>query len=213
MAGSDDDDGFSDEDLDALTAHDFYQLQENAIRSTQAATEAAKATAAISKSFSKPVEQSVDQASSDYGDIDDDLILNEDLLDEQDEGFVEQPAPAATYINQAVPGENTQREQWRQTRYATDRANQAPATNHHWKSFGQRPNLGIPSKQEASPRVQVEPDQDVVMLDSSPPKGDPPALVALQAKFLEVGKSVYLSFRYSLTLFSFYVKKKLYSKQ
>ena len=182
MAGSDDDDGFSDEDLDALTAHDFYQLQENAVRFTQAATQAAKAAVVVPRSPEKPI----DAASSDYGEIDDDLILNDDLLDDQKEESVEQPAPVASYVNQNLPGESTQREQWRKNRYA---ANQAPAANPRWDSLGPHPDPGISSKQIEShrPHAQVKIDQDVVMLDSSPQKGDSPDVVALQAKIAEVG--------------------------
>ena len=204
MAGSDDD-GFSDDDLDALTAHDFYQLQENAIRSTQAAAKAVESSAAIPHSFAKPV----DQPSSDYGEIDDDLILNEDLLDDQNEGFVEPPPPATNYVNRAVPGESTQREQWRQNRYSM---NQAPAPSQRWNSFGQRPDPGIPSKQMDSRRVHVKDDQDIIMLDSSP-KGDSPDLAMLQAKITEVGNRR-LFFRCSLLMrVSFCARKTLFSKQ
>ena len=184
MAGSDDDDGFSDEDLDALTAHDFYQLQENAIRPTQAATQAARAATAVPASFDKPT----DEASSDYGEIDDDLMLGDDLLDDQNEESIVQPAPVASYVNPTLPGESTQREQWRQNRYA---ANQVPAAKAHRDSFGPRPDLGFSSKQVESrkPQAQAKTDQDVIILDSSPQKGDSPDVAALQAKIAEVSGS------------------------
>ena len=179
MAGSDEDDGFSDEDLDALTAHDFYQLQENAIRSTQAATQAAKAVAAAPK----PFEELKDESSSCYGEIDDGLILIDD--DDQNEESVEQPAPVASYGNQNLPGESTQREQWRQNRYA---ANHTPAANVRWDNYGPQVDLGISSKQTEPhvPQMQAKVDQDVIMLDSSPQKGESPDVAALQAKIAEV---------------------------
>ena len=128
------DDGYSDDDLDALPENAFHELQENAVRSTPHPLPRAQLpipgnslrpghngfganfgpfypTAALNKPSGQP---GPPQASSDYGDFDDEMLDGE-IFD-----AAEQPALAAKYEQKAIEdkaGESTQREQWRQQRY------------------------------------------------------------------------------------------------
>ena len=128
------DDGYSDEDLDALPAHAFHDLQENAIRSTQNPVSEAHLptldqlrgarTFDAARFARAPVNGAPNtsagrhapaQPSSDYGDFDDEMLDGE-IID-----AASQPALAARFENKAMekkPGESTQREQWRQQRYS-----------------------------------------------------------------------------------------------
>lgn len=139
MQEVDEGDGYSDDDLDALPADAFQELQQNAIRSTQqpryedhhipslglaqgfSEAEDPKrgfGNLAVSGNafYKAPAPPSSHQASSDYGDFDDEMLDGEIfdaaeepvILKERIGGFVARP-----------PGPSTQREQWRQQRYAT----------------------------------------------------------------------------------------------
>ena len=130
MDGIEEDDGYSDDDLDALPAQAFHELQEDAIRSTQQP-----------RNFYEPigprVKQSVSAApysnlggfdrlsldngsgtqnllSSDYGDIDDEMLDGE-IFD----AAAEEPNLLQSHVNAQQPiAESTQREAWRHQRYA-----------------------------------------------------------------------------------------------
>ena len=128
------DDGYSDDDLDGLPVHAFHELQENAVRSTQNPVSRAQLPAVDQSSRpgraepvggvgQHPVGHALDRSSgqrapppsSDYGDFDD------EMLDGEIFNAAEQPALAAEYEHKGVKGyvgESTQREQWRQQRYA-----------------------------------------------------------------------------------------------
>ena len=128
------DEGYSDDDLDALPDHTFHELQEKAFSSTQQPTArpqlpalrqpprhdapaladglgrlavaGASAHAGNSHDFQPP--------SSDYGDFDDEMLDGE-IFD-----AAELPNLAARYDTRAIDervGESTQREHWRQQRY------------------------------------------------------------------------------------------------
>lgn len=130
--------GFSDDDLDALPDGAFQELQEHAIISTQ---QAARERRTLIPSASRPpnkipalVAQSLgrlsvtknvpvspsqggdfpNQPSSDYGDLDD------DMLDGEIYDAAEEPGVNAIQVSRAASlpyGEPTQREQWRNHTY------------------------------------------------------------------------------------------------
>lgn len=137
MQEVDEGDGYSDDDLDALPADAFQELQQNAIRSTQ--QQGHKDQLRPPPGFAQGLSESEDprrgfgnlavsgnafykapapapshQASSDYGDFDDEMLDGEIfdaaeepvILKERTGGFVARPT-----------GVSTQREQWRQQRY------------------------------------------------------------------------------------------------
>ena len=128
------DDGYSDEDLDALPDHAFHDLQENAIRSTQHPVSEAHLPTLdqlrgarnfdATRFAQLPIggvsnasagRRAPAQPSSDYGDFDDEMLDGE-IID-----AASQPALAAKFENKAVErqaGESSQREQWRQQRYS-----------------------------------------------------------------------------------------------
>ena len=137
MQEVDDGDGYSDDDLDALPADAFQELQQNAIRSTQHLRQGEQlaphpgyeqgvlksddskrgfANLAVSGNafYKAPAPAPSHQASSDYGDFDDEMLDGEIfdaaeqpiILNERIGAFVSRP-----------PGVSTQREQWRQQRY------------------------------------------------------------------------------------------------
>ena len=128
------DDGYSDDDLDALPDHAFHELQEKAFRSTQqpiarpqlpasrqpprqdhpglaggfarVSVAGASNHAGNSHNFQTP--------SSEYGDFDDEMLDGE-IFD-----AAEHPDLAARYdtgVAVGGAGETTQREHWRQQRY------------------------------------------------------------------------------------------------
>lgn len=138
MPEVDEGDDYSDDDLDALPAAAFQELQQNAIRSTQQ-LEHNEQPALPSRSFqglsepevlrkgfgnlalganalykAPPAQIHPQQASSDYGDFDDEMLDGEIfdaaeeplILKERIAGFTARPL-----------GENTQREQWQRQHF------------------------------------------------------------------------------------------------
>ncbi|KAL9615457.1 MAG: hypothetical protein Q9167_000135 [Letrouitia subvulpina] len=137
----DDDDGYSDDDLDAIPHDELSELQNYAIRSTQqkalqnrfaaptnnvvhgssrllsvAANSTSKRTGAIQDYGNQP--------SSDYGDFDEEMQDGEifDAAEEPGTNAIKESRAAALPV-----GEVTQREQWRQQRYAGPQYQQAQA--------------------------------------------------------------------------------------
>ncbi len=131
------DDGYSDDDLDALPAETFHELQETAIRSTQNPRGHGKASV---QSKHRPLTKSPadltreigglsfeglasqqgratphpEPPSSDYGDF------NDEMLDGEIYDAAEQPAVPVSRSNPSlgkVAGDSTQREEWRQQRF------------------------------------------------------------------------------------------------
>ena len=141
-------DGYSDDDLDALPSDTFLQLQQDAIRSTQqpegenqhklptltrsphAARENVEAGfILVSPSNARHTYQhhghpKVETPSSDYGDFDDELLDGE-IFDAGEQPTVV-PARDGNFMAEPI-GELTQREQWRQQRYAAPSAVKHPA--------------------------------------------------------------------------------------
>ena len=131
-------DPYSDDDLDALPDSAFDELQENAFRSTQPALQHASSRLPAFKSPHRPSNATLaggfgrlsvvgdtlpgrqhdgaQQASSDYGDLDDEMLDGEiyEANGQQTLSTTLQPSP---YKNRH-PGESSQREAWRQQRYS-----------------------------------------------------------------------------------------------
>lgn len=137
---ADEDDDYSDDDLDALPAHTFHELQCDAIQSTQQPSLSAQVqlptinqpvglTSGLGRlSVDGPASHASNQSafqapSSDYGDFD------EDMLDGEIFDAAEEPALAARYNAGArgkEPGDFSQREQWRLQRYGVNQRDPGP---------------------------------------------------------------------------------------
>ena len=133
MAGSDEEDGYSDDDLDALPPNDFLELQQLAIQSTQKQRANGKlelpnqhgrsAHVPISARDSvNPQKTFPQEPSSDYGNIDDE-ILDGDILEVNNE---RRPQPFSDGQTTSAFREATQRESWRQQRYGAPNRLQQP---------------------------------------------------------------------------------------
>lgn len=128
MADTDEDDGFSDDDLDALPSDTFLELQQDAIRSTQQPNSHAQGgnhrpgLRGVAEDFEhvKIRNQNATehdypvQPSSDYGDLDEDMLDGEILDAGAQSAVIGQQGNA---VAPKVVGGNPQREQWRQQRY------------------------------------------------------------------------------------------------
>lgn len=126
MQELDEEDGYSDDDLDALPVHALQELQQNAIRSTQKAGEHGNASYSTRGSIPRPTGLAVGlgkypnntdnythQPSSDYGDFDDGM-LDEEMLDGEIIDAAEQ-SMAISALGRA--GERMHKEQCRQERF------------------------------------------------------------------------------------------------
>lgn len=135
MQELDEEDVYSDDDLDALPAHALHELQENAIRSTQRASESGNASYSTRNPVPRPTGLAVGlgkypsntdnyshQPSSDYGDFDDGM-LDEEMLDGEIIDAAEQPMAIAA-LGRA--GERMHREQCRQERFCAPPSLQRP---------------------------------------------------------------------------------------
>lgn len=131
MDGIDEDDGYSDDDLDDLPVQDFHELQQDAIRTTQQprplrqiqspyANRGKTITSRLGglDKLSTPSNGGVNsfsgQPSSDYGDFDEEMLEGQ-IFDAGEEPSILQDA---SHTLKPV-GESTQREQWRQQRYGS----------------------------------------------------------------------------------------------
>lgn len=118
MAAVNSDDGYSDDDLDALPADEFLKLQDLAISTQQnqhfprlptlKGTGIGNLPGLNNKSKYSQAQQYLDHASSDYGDLDDE-ILDIGLLNDSRSTLVGLPRHDALY--QGI-GESQQQEQW-----------------------------------------------------------------------------------------------------
>ena len=138
MAEIEEDEGYSDDDLDALPIHTFQELQQDAIRSTQQPLASQhfqlppkKQPAVINGGLGGFDRLSLGQygtgtqqlPSSDYGDFDDEMLDGE-IFDTA----AEQPSLLGNHTNDHHPaGENTQKEAWRHQVYADS----SPKTARH----------------------------------------------------------------------------------
>lgn len=128
MDGIEEDDGYSDDDLDALPVHAFQELQQDAIRSTQQPRAFQQPQLPLAK---QPVPAAINGnlggfdrlsldnygtqqlPSSDYGDFDDEMLDGE-IFD----AAAEQPSLLQSHVNAPPVGESTQTEVWRHQLYA-----------------------------------------------------------------------------------------------
>ena len=124
-------DGYSDDDLDDLPSNTLQQLQQDAIRSTQKAAALDRPHLPANthseglvggNEFAKLPQASYSHQvnphgpSSDYGDFEDDEMLDGEVYD-----AAQDPPAAITQGNPyrgQVMGESTQRETWRQERFS-----------------------------------------------------------------------------------------------
>ena len=166
------DDGYSDDDLDALPDHAFHELQEKAFRSTQQPIARPQLPALRQPSRQDPpglaggfgrlsVAGASNHAgnthnfqipSSDYGDFDDEMLDGE-IFD-----AAEHPKLAARYDTRAVEekaGQTTQREHWRQQRYGLPPLDLRTPEQH----IGQQPAAHISRPDVAIPRTKYNDSQ------------------------------------------------------
>ena len=151
---ADEDDDYSDDDLDALPDNAFHDLQQHAISTQKPSLSAqvqlptvqhsvglasglgrlsVKGSATVARS------QAIQTPSSDYGDFD------EDMLDGEIFDAAEEPTLAARYeanTHGKEPGEFSQREQWRLQRYGAHQRNPKPAEKQQF--VGRQGAIGVP---------------------------------------------------------------------
>ncbi|KAL8964554.1 MAG: hypothetical protein Q9183_004375, partial [Haloplaca sp. 2 TL-2023] len=170
----DEDDGYSDDDLDALPHDTFHQLQQDAFISTKQTSRPnnglgnpnSRLQAKVSGAIAGGVERqsvagnypSFDQEfpqhpSSDYGDLDDEMLDGE-IYDAAVESRID---PIQASRAAGLPyGESTQREQWRQQRYGV------PVTSFRAESPG------------VSTKPQMKNGTNGFTVESGGPHRDPP---------------------------------------
>ena len=200
MDGIEEDDGYSDDDLDALPVHAFQELQQDAIRSTQQPRAfqqpqlpLAKRSvpAAINANLGGFDRLSLDSygtqqlPSSDYGDFDDEMLDGE-IFD----AAAEQPSLLQSHVNaQQSVRESAPTEVPRYQRYA----NSPPKPLYHQQSqfasqqIATKPNGFGTSAQKVVYGRELNPSQEI-QVPSQPavPAVDNPAV--LQAKLEELAR-------------------------
>lgn len=174
------DDGYSDDDLDALPVNAFNELQEDAVRFTQqpaakprpiVPTTERSIPANITGGFGRlsvgpdvaAYHKGPQEPSSDYGDFDDEMLDGE-IFDGANQSTTYERARSAVPM-----GESTQREQWRQQRYG------APLTNPNYQvqqqpvpsqlSANHPARSILPNAGKAVPPVPLEPPTSPVSTD------------------------------------------------
>ena len=209
MADIDGDEGFLDDDLDALISQDFLELQQRALHSTQQQKPALPSYGLQDSSHARPVisarrsprrisnSNSRTQAkvypenlSSDYGDLDDEVL---------DAGLLDIPRGpheviSKTSIGPRPLGESTQREQWRHQRFSGP-ATLPEANRNQWASKDQESNAILGgSRTVVTEEVRLDDEEE--MLDVSGQIDEPVtgkesnSVDELQAKVAEVPESV-----------------------
>lgn len=228
----DEEDDYSDDDLDALPDHAFHQLQENAIQSTQQPSLCAQVQLptikqsrgqagglgrlSVEGTASHSANHHAFQApSSDYGDFD------EEMLDGEIFDAAEEPTLAARYeaiADEKEAGEYSRREQWGIQRYGANQLQtgpiQAQQLAHQHGAAGEPlfndNNFGGPYAKGHGGRV--------VHVENQNPIGPPPQEItdveALQAQVQKVGLLKTQSYRILLLilLFSCYVNVKRFNR-
>ena len=195
MDGIEEDDGYSDDDLDALPVHAFHELQQDAIRSTQqprafqhhqAPSVKQPAQAATFGSIGAFDRLSVDdygantqqQPSSDYGDFDDEMLDGE-IFDTA----AEQPNLLQSQLDYITPArERAPGAPWKQPHHETS----PPSRPYHPQQAitGQMINSIPKGLEPLGRRLLPEIEPKVVTQSVSPP--DNPAV--LQAKLEELAR-------------------------
>lgn len=197
----DGDDGYSDDDLDALADDTFHRLEEHAITSTQQVAQGNhaffpphgwphnKASMPLASGLERlPVGSGLglqedfdypQQPSSDYGEMDDELLDGEIYDAAEEPGVNAIQASRAAHISYR---ESTQREHWRQQRYAI------PPVQP--ESGPQRARTGpqLSNGTHAS-RAKTRAIDETLDNDSVPQPGSQADMTTLQAQLLEVCES------------------------
>ena len=198
MADVDGGGGYSDDDLDALPVDAFHKLQQdaytftqqtNAIGSNVSYWTGRETRSGIVKSLGAAQDQqnyahAGNQPSSDYGDLDDEMLDGEIL------NVADQPAIITRNDGSVVArsaGESTQREQWRQQRYATHMPSHD--NNNQQCQSAVRANA-VNSFAQPSPKENAHHDVDDMLLDDENhtryDEPENPDVDALQTKVQEV---------------------------
>ena len=202
---ADEDDDYSDDDLDALPDHAFHDLQQHAISTQRPSLSAQVQLPTVQHSIrladglerlpargsaNAAKKHAIQTPSSDYGDFD------EDMLDGEIFDAAEEPALAARYEANArgkEPGEVSQREQWRLQRYGANQHNPKPAERQ--QRVGPQAAIGVPSYNSSdvgdmNDELQGE---EITYLANEERAGPPPQegvdVNALQAQVQKVGSS------------------------
>ena len=198
MDGIEEDEGYSDNDLDALPIHAFQELQQDAIRSTQQPLAPqhfqlppVKRPAAINGGLGGFDRLSLDQygtgtqqlPSSDYGDFDDEMLDGE-IFDTA----AEQPSLLGNHVIAHQPAEKGTQEAWRHQSYADS----SPKTARHpqQQPANQLSATGLSRIRQSVRRA--DPNR-VVSLDEIPEPNRPVVTLAnntavLQAKLEELAR-------------------------
>ncbi|KAI4279117.1 MAG: hypothetical protein L6R35_006064 [Caloplaca aegaea] len=197
----DEDDGYSDDDLDALPDDTFRRLQEHAITSTQHAARdnhtsflpaprsQGKAPAALTGGLERlsvanglgPQDDLAfpQHPSSDYGDLDDEM-LDGDIYDAAEEPGIN--AIQASKTANLPHAESTQREPWRQQRYAIPQFDNKPGLLH--AQAGQRLREGVNGSRPKTKEAVDMPHVDNV--GDSGHSVSQSGMEAMQAQLLEL---------------------------
>lgn len=189
-------DDYSDDDLDALPDSTFRELQHNALESTQqaargkppvlpATTRSLKKTPAalaqgLERLSSFPSQRESDfphLPSSDYGDLDDDMLDGEIYDTAQEPGANAIQASRAASL--PVAGESTQREQWRAQRCGA-------LPKHIQSTVPQAPGLAQMRLDMQGNHVKVGDVQQTTSDDDIDRPSRRPDVDALNAQILEV---------------------------
>ena len=199
MDGIEEDEGYSDDDLDALPIDTFQELQQDAIRSTQQPLASqhfqrppVKQPVAINGSLGGFDRLSLGQygtgaqqlPSSDYGDFDDEMLDGE-IFDTS----AGQPSLLGNNVNAHQPaGENAQKEAWRHQGYADS----SPKTARHpQQQRANQPSATGPTGVRQSVRG-ADPGQAIVLDEIPKPNGPAVTLddqtAVLQAKLEELAR-------------------------
>ena len=215
MQEAEEEEGYSDDDLDALPIDTFQKLQENAIRSTQQVEEPRlpssirkdiphlsrltskleNVAADSNNSYNSHIQNNAQQASSDYGDFDSEMLDGE-IVDAAEEPAAVAGREGAVFGRQI--GESTQREQWRQQRFAPHRLQydenhpsvdgQAVPPTHQSKTYKEHnydePALLPQDRFQEIPEVQEVQERAHNLIRPQPQ--DPAAMEKLQAQVQEV---------------------------
>ena len=205
MADTDDGDGYSDDELDALRSEDFLELEQNALESTQRPRAgenqnqlqaplyaAAPQTGAFNvTSRYQQTRQQPQAPSSDYGDLDGDLL---------DDEIVNYPSEVGVnkFVGDVGAGDHIQRAEWRQEPYLK----QPNSKIRTWPQdvFHSRATAELPTRPKAQVQPFIHQDEEEVMLDDPGPQESHvnsmdqavDSVDALQAKVAEVSNLILL---------------------
>ena len=164
----DEENPFSDDDLDELPPNAFAELENNAIRATQAPTQV------IGTRVTAPT-------SSDYGDDFEDEDLDDAVVIDEAKS-----APAVIPARHShAKGQASQRERFRQQRYGTiSNPNPSLANRHPYSASPASSSLHQPSR--FPPRILTPQNESMVAQQGSQPEAADPKVESLQRQVEQV---------------------------